>query len=166
MDAMIYAFQYCAIFLQILVISYLVPAGLFHWLFFRRRSPATEAARIQPRRPTPQDIRREIRHSLRAVVLFALYSLILYQAYKRGATAVYSDFTAHPWWWAAAGFVAATVLHDAYFYLTHRLMHLRPFFKIFHAAHHRSLTPTPWAILAFQPLETVLQFGFFVLVIF
>jgi len=58
------------------------------------------------------------------------------------------------------------VLHDIYFYTTHRLMHLAPLFKAVHAGHHRSLTPTPWAILSFQPLETISQFGFFALVIF
>jgi sterol desaturase/sphingolipid hydroxylase (fatty acid hydroxylase superfamily) len=45
-------------------------------------------------------------------------------------------------------------------------MHLAPLFKAVHAGHHRSITPTPWAILAFQPLETISQFGFFALVIF
>jgi sterol desaturase/sphingolipid hydroxylase (fatty acid hydroxylase superfamily) len=45
-------------------------------------------------------------------------------------------------------------------------MHLAPLFKTVHAGHHRSITPTPWAILSFQPLETISQFGFFALVIF
>ena len=45
-------------------------------------------------------------------------------------------------------------------------MHLPPLFKAVHAGHHRSLTPTPWSILSFQPLETISQFGFFALVIF
>jgi sterol desaturase/sphingolipid hydroxylase (fatty acid hydroxylase superfamily) len=58
------------------------------------------------------------------------------------------------------------VLHDIYFYTTHRLMHLPPLFKAVHAGHHRSLTPTPWSILSFQPLETISQFGFFAAVIF
>jgi lathosterol oxidase len=166
LDVPRYALEYVAIFVQILLVSYLLPAGLFHWLYFRRPTPATEAVRIQARRPAAADIRRDIRHSLLAVLLFALYSLIVLQAYKAGATAVYSDFATYPWWWAAGGFVAATVLHDAYFYFTHRLMHLRPFFKVLHASHHRSITPTPWSILSFHPLETVLQFGFFALLIF
>ena len=34
------------------------------------------------------------------------------------------------------------VLHDIYFYTTHRLMHLAPLFKAVHAGHHRSITPT------------------------
>jgi sterol desaturase/sphingolipid hydroxylase (fatty acid hydroxylase superfamily) len=161
-----YAAEYFVIFVLLLVASYVVPAGLFHCLFSTLRSPATEAMRIQKRRPSAQDIRREIRQSVSALLLFSAYCLIVYHAARKGATAVYFDFAAHPWWWAVAGFAAMVVLHDIYFYTTHRLMHLPPLFKAVHAGHHRSLTPTPWSILSFQPLETISQFGFFALVIF
>jgi len=152
-----YAAEYFVIFVLLLVTSYIVPAGLFHCLFSTLRGPATEAMRIQRRRPSPQDIRREIRQSVSALLLFSAYCLIVYHAARKGATAVYFDFAAHPWWWAAAGFAAMVVLHDVYFYTTHRLMHLPPLFKAVHAGHHRSLTPTPWSILSFQPLETISQ---------
>src|SRR6516225_1466094 len=160
-----YATEYCVIFLSLLVTGYLVPAGLFHYLFFSRRRPATNAMRIQKRRPRPQDIRREIRDSV-SLLLFSVYCLIIYHAAKNSATALYFDFGEYTWWWAAAGFAATVVLHDIYFYTTHRVMHLAPLFKAVHAGHHRSITPTPWAILSFQPLETIPQFGFFALVIF
>ncbi len=155
-----YATEYCVIFVLLLVTAYVLPAGLFHYLFFTHRSPATEAMQIQKRRPSPQDIRREIRQSVFALLLFSAYCLIVYHAAKNGGTALYFDFAGRPWWWAAAGFAAAVVLHDLYFYTTHRLMHLPPLFKAVHAGHHRSLTPTPWSILSFQPLETISQFGF------
>jgi lathosterol oxidase len=161
-----YATEYCVIFVFVLVTAYVVPAGLFHYVFFTRRSPATEAMRIQKRSPRPQDIRREIRHSVSAVLLFSVYCLIVYHVARNSATTLYFDFGEHPWWWAAAGFAVTVVLHDMYFYTTHRLMHLAPLFKAVHAGHHRSITPTPWAILSFQPLETISQFGFFALVIF
>jgi sterol desaturase/sphingolipid hydroxylase (fatty acid hydroxylase superfamily) len=57
------------------------------------------------------------------------------------------------------------VIHDTYFYWTHRFMHWRPVFKYMHAAHHRSISPTPWAIFAFSPAEAVLQFLVFVLIV-
>ena len=37
-------------------------------------------------------------------------------------------------------------------------MHWRPVFKYTHAGHHKSVSPTPWAIFAFQPAEAILQF--------
>ena len=161
-----YTIEYCVIFVLLLVTAYVVPASLFHYFFFTRCSTATEAMRIQKRRPSSQDIRREIRQSVSALLLFSAYCLIVYHAARNGATALYFEFAQRPWWWAAAGFAALVVLHDIYFYTTHRLMHLPPLFKTVHAGHHRSLTPTPWSILSFQPLETISQFGFFALMIF
>src|SRR6516162_3020596 len=93
-----YATEYCVIFVLLLVTAYVVPAGLFHYLFFSRRTPATEAMRIQKRRPRPQDVRRELRHSVAAVLLFSVYCLIVYHAASNGATALYFDFWEHPWW--------------------------------------------------------------------
>jgi len=161
-----FAIAYATTFLVLLAVTYVLPAGLFHWLLFTRRSNATESMRIQKRRARPQDVRREIRDSVIALLFFSLYSLFLYNAFLAGKTAIYSDLSLYPWWWPIFGFVTMTVLHDAYFYAVHRLMHLRPIFRAIHARHHRSLTPTPWSILSFQPLETVPQFCFFVLMIF
>ena len=87
-----YATEYCVIFVLLLVTAYVLPAGLFHYLFFTRRSPATEAMRIQKRRPPPLNIRRDIRQSVSALLLFSVYSLIVYHAARNGATALYFDF--------------------------------------------------------------------------
>jgi lathosterol oxidase len=161
-----YLAEYLTIFVVLLFLTYLIPAGIFHWLFFVRASNATDAMRIQQRRPTSDDIRREVKDSLTSLLLFSFYSLLVYQAYKKGYTSIYLDVGRYPLWWMPAGFLAAIVLHDSYFYGTHRIMHTKTFFPLFHSSHHKSITPTPWAILSFQPLETIFQFGFFALLIF
>ena len=91
-----YAIEYCVILVLLFVIGYVVPAGLFHYLFFMRRSPAVEAMRIQKRRPSPQDIRREIRDSVSALLLFTVYCLIVYHAARNGATALYFGLCGAP----------------------------------------------------------------------
>jgi sterol desaturase/sphingolipid hydroxylase (fatty acid hydroxylase superfamily) len=64
-----------------------------------------------------------------------------------------------PWFWLS---IACTILlHDAYFYWTHRLMHHPKLFRYFHRVHHLSHNPTPWASYAFSPLEAVVQAGIF-----
>ena len=45
-----YLIEYAAIFLLLLIVAYLIPAGIFYWLFFVRRNESTEAMRIQERR--------------------------------------------------------------------------------------------------------------------
>lgn len=161
-----YCVEFVVIFLSILLWAYVIPAGLFYWLFFVRRSEQTEAMRIQDRRHTREDVKREVKDSLLSILLFAFYALLVYQAIKAGRTALYSNIGDYPVWWAIASFVIAVLLHDTYFYVTHRIMHLKPLFRVFHSRHHKSITPTPWAILSFQPLETIFQFGFFALLIF
>jgi lathosterol oxidase len=51
------------------------------------------------------------------------------------------------------------VLHDAYFYWTHRMMHHPRLFHAVHQMHHRSFAPTPWATYAFTTPEAFIQAG-------
>jgi len=160
------ALEFLGFLAIILVGAYLLPAGLFYYIFFRDGIEGIDEGRIQQRKPTERSVRNEIRNSLIAVVLFAVYSTIAWQAIKAGKSAMYLDWLAYPWWTPIAGFVAAVLLHDTYFYWTHRLIHWPPLFPWLHADHHKSLAPTPWAIFSFQPAETVVQFGFFVILVF
>jgi Delta7-sterol 5-desaturase len=57
------------------------------------------------------------------------------------------------------------VLHDAYFYWTHRLLHRPWWFARFHSTHHQSVHPTPWAAYSFHPVEAGIQALFFVIVV-
>lgn len=157
--------EFALIFLFLLVFAYLIPAGALQWIVAERAGSEISERRIQERRARRADVRREVRHSLQALFFFSVFSLGLLKAYEAGYTAVYTPLDAYPLWWLPLSLVVATVLHDTYFYWTHRLMHTRWFYRTFHAGHHRSITPTPWAILAFQPAETIPQFGFFALLI-
>jgi sterol desaturase/sphingolipid hydroxylase (fatty acid hydroxylase superfamily) len=56
------------------------------------------------------------------------------------------------------------VLHDAYFYWTHRAMHRPRLFKVFHRVHHLSTNPSQWAAFAFHPLEAVVEAGILVII--
>jgi sterol desaturase/sphingolipid hydroxylase (fatty acid hydroxylase superfamily) len=56
-------------------------------------------------------------------------------------------------------------LHDAYFYWTHRLLHLRGWYEKIHITHHLSSSPNPWTALAFHPVEAVIQAAIFPVII-
>lgn len=151
--------QVAFFFVFILITGYLIPAGQFYLRFYVWPNEKTEKTRIQSRQPTKADIIREVKHSLVTVFIFALLATFLWRAYRTGQTSIYHGFGDYPLWWLPASFVLLLVFHDTYFYWTHRLMHWRPLFKYVHLGHHKSLTPTPWAIYSFQPLEAVIQFG-------
>jgi lathosterol oxidase len=112
------------------------------------------------------DVRREMALSALTCVIYSVVVLLTLLAAQRGWTRIYLDIDAFGWCWFFASIGITLVLHDAYFYWTHRLMHLRFLFPIMHRAHHRSTNPTPWAAYAFDPLEAFLQAGILPLVVF
>jgi lathosterol oxidase len=70
------------------------------------------------------------------------------------------------WTWYFASIAVMILMHDAYFYWTHRAMHHRSVYRLMHRTHHRSLDPTPWAAYAFSPLEALVQAGIGPLIVF
>jgi sterol desaturase/sphingolipid hydroxylase (fatty acid hydroxylase superfamily) len=49
------------------------------------------------------------------------------------------------------------MLHDAWFYWTHRLMHHPRVFPWSHRTHHLSVAPTPWSAYSFSATEALVQ---------
>lgn len=150
--------EFLAFFAFILFFGYLAPAGSYYWLYHLRRSDTKEQRRIQHRRPTRAGIMREIKLSVLSVFIFAVMSTVLFQFYKAGWTSIYWRIREYGWLYLPVSIFLCMVIHDTYFYWTHRFMHWRPVFKYLHVGHHRSISPTPWAIFAFQPGEAIIQF--------
>lgn len=154
-----FLWQVLFFFLFILIAGYIIPAGQFYLRFYVFRNARAAAKRIQKRRPSRSDIVREVKYSVLTVFIFAVLAALLWRSFLRGETSIYLRFRDYPWWYHPFSFALVLLFHDTYFYWTHRLMHWRPVFKYVHLGHHKSHTPTPWAIYAFQPLEALIQFG-------
>ncbi len=158
--------DFAGVFAFILVAGYLAPAGQCYFRYYVRKVAGSEY-RIQDRQPPRGQVWREIRMSLVSVLIFAVIGTLLLWLYRAGHTGLYWDIHTYPLVYLPASLLLCMVLFDTYFYWSHRFMHWRPVFKYMHAGHHRSVTPTPWAIFAFQPLEALLQgVGIALLVIF
>lgn len=159
--------EFVAIYLFILVPGYLIPCGRAYRTYFLQSDDKKEKQPIQQRRPTQAGIAREIRMSLQTITIFAIMGTVLLEMVKGGLTSIYLDTFAYPLWYIPLSFLLCLVVHDTFFYWTHRFMHWQPVFKYCHAGHHRSVSPTPWAIFAFQPAEAILQFiGIMLIVVF
>jgi sterol desaturase/sphingolipid hydroxylase (fatty acid hydroxylase superfamily) len=117
-----------------------------------------------PLRAAAADVRREVLCSLRTVLIFGLVGAAVLFAAQRGHTRIYFDLHAHGLPWFVLSIALTIVLHDAWFYWTHRAMHCRWLFAAVHATHHRSTNPTAWAAYSFSPLEALVQAGIFPLV--
>jgi Delta7-sterol 5-desaturase len=107
--------------------------------------------------PSSPEVRREIRYSVLSILIFAVMGALTVQLARMGYTQLYWRISQHGWPWFWISIAATILLHDTWFYWTHRLMHHRRLFPYFHRTHHLSHNPSPWAAYAFDPLEAVIQ---------
>ncbi len=135
---------------------------LAYVLFYRR----WKHRKVVQKLPASSEIRREIFYSAISVVIFAAVGAVTILAAKQGWTQFYTRYNAYPVWWFYTSIACAIILHDTWFYWTHRLMHHRKLFRFFHRTHHLSHNPSPWAAYAFDPAEAVVQAAIFPLVVF
>lgn len=116
--------------------------------------------------PKFRQMNREFWQSLRSILIYALVTVpIVYAAYS-GWTRFYPRISDYGWLWWFASVGVMIILHDTYFYWTHRLMHHPKLYRHFHRTHHASMDPTPWAAYSFSPLEALVQAGIGPLVAF
>ncbi|SDJ69657.1 sterol desaturase family protein [Microbulbifer yueqingensis] len=126
---------------------------LLGWLFRRWAAPR----RIQERRAGWRDIRRELSFSMLTLAVFATTGVITLILADWGLVKLYHRWDSYPLWWHLASLPVVILLHDAYFYWTHRAMHHPKLFRHFHRVHHLSRTPTPWTAYSFSIGEAALM---------
>jgi sterol desaturase/sphingolipid hydroxylase (fatty acid hydroxylase superfamily) len=132
----------------IVALRYLASSGLFS-LATRRVRPG-RYAELAPQ------IRREIAWSLASAAIYGIPAgIVAWGWQERGWTRIYADWHARPLWYTLAAPLIYLVLHDAWFYWTHRLLHRPRPFRIAHAVHHASRPPTAWAAMSFHPIEAL-----------
>lgn len=136
---------------------YLVAAGVLTLLLalFARQ---LACRRIQTRMATGADVRREVSFSLCTTLLFSLVGFAVWLGSQHGTFRIYGGELPGTGR-IAVELVSIVLLHDAYFYWAHRMMHSRFLFRPVHRLHHRSRTPTPWAAYAFAPPEALIEAG-------
>jgi sterol desaturase/sphingolipid hydroxylase (fatty acid hydroxylase superfamily) len=149
----------------VIAFRYFLVAGFFWTIWYVLLRRKVSFKKIQTRFPAPNDYAREIGYSLLTILIFAGVSSLLLLTPFRQYTAYYSPPLARGWVYFLLVIPAMFLLHDAYFYWTHRLMHHPKLFKIFHLVHHKSTNPSPWAAFAFHPLEALVEVGYFALMI-
>jgi len=126
--------------------------GLLHVLLRRRL-----AHRLISLWPSRADLRREITYSVSSLLVVSAGSAVMLAMVVSGWGEVYHDPLKYGWTWLLLSLPVAIVLHDLYFYWTHRLLHTPWLFRHVHGVHHRSRHPSPWAALSFHPVEALIQ---------
>lgn len=147
--------------------KYYVIAGIAFLIFYVLLRKRISRKKIQRRYPGTHDYRRELIFSTISIIIFSLPPIILlHDPHLRPHTTIYTDIPQHGWWYFFAAFPLMFLIHDTYFYWTHRLIHHPLLFKWVHLVHHRSVNPSPWAAYAFHPVEALLESQIFVIFLF
>lgn len=115
--------------------------------------------KIQQRFPQEQDYWREIGFSALTSVIFGAVIWLCLGTGFRDHTQFYRDVHQYSIAWLVLSVPLTLLLHDAYFYWIHRLMHHPKLYRQVHLVHHKSVNPSPWAAYAFHPIEAVLEAG-------
>lgn len=124
------------------------------------------ARKVLQRGPDAGQVRREVLWSLASVLVYGVVGAATVAAARAGWTRMYWSVAERGWVWFVASFAVVVLVHDAWFYWTHRAMHHPRLFRVFHRTHHLSTNPTAWAAYAFSPWEAAVQAGIFPLVAF
>lgn len=137
---------------------YLIGAGMIAALVWLLGKTSWVSRKIQKRKATRADFVREFGAAIRTVIVYTVAAMPMVWAFKHGYLRSYQgELTTLSY----LGYLAAIVLaHDAWFYWTHRAMHLPRLYRSFHRFHHLTITPTPWTAYSFAVPEAFMMFLF------
>lgn len=138
-------------------------AWLLAYVIFKKR---WWRRKIIQRDPAAGEVRREILWSAMTALIYGLVGTVTILYGKQLGWQVYGKIAKHGWGWFVASIFIAVVVHDSWFYWTHRLMHHRRLFRWFHRVHHQSTNPSPWASYSFAPPEAAVQAAIFPILTF
>lgn len=148
------------------ILRYAVLAGLPFLVFYICWGHRFLKNKIQGKDARRQDFYRELTHSLQTILVFSGVGMLIRFSPLKTYSLIYAELDAYPLWWLPVSVLIALIIHDTYFYWTHRAMHHRRLFKGFHLVHHRSTNPTPLAAYSFNLLESMVEALVLPLIIF
>lgn len=137
----------------------------FYGIFYAWRPRWTRKRQIYPELPGRSEQLFELKWSLWTSLIFAGAGVFIGVLWQLGWTRIYLRFDGYGWFYLFASWPLLLILHDTYFYWTHRWLHRPGIYQRYHLIHHRSLRPSPWASFSFHPVEAVVNAAFLPLVV-
>ena len=107
-------------------------------------------------RSLKRQISREIGWSSLSAAIYGLPAgAVLWLWTAKGSTRIYAEPADLPLVWLPLSAIVYLLIHDAWFFWTHRLMHIPRYYRLCHYVHHQSHPPTAWAAMSFHPIEAL-----------
>ena len=115
---------------------YFFGAGIVSIVLFIMFKRFSESRKIQKHLATASDIKREVVFSMITTAVYATVALVTVRMEAAGIITIYNDWSEYGMVYGVLSLPIILILHDAYFYWAHRLMHHRRLYKTFHLLHH------------------------------
>ena len=141
---------------------YFFIAGMTYMVFWKWCFPSFKSKFLYKEMPKNKDLIREIKYSVLSTMIFVLPTIVVLFAREWGYSKLYVNIHDHSMLWYGLSFLVVFLLHDTYFYWTHRLMHTKKVYPYVHRIHHLSVHPSPMAAFAFHPLEAIVESFLFI----
>jgi len=109
---------------------------------------------------------REVKYSLTTIGVYSLGIGIFVVLGRNGFENKYSTISEYGYFYFFGSILIMILLHDTYYYWTHRLMHHQKLFKRVHLLHHSFKNPSPWCAFAFHPLEAIISMGVIPIIVY
>ncbi len=149
--------------LSFILIRYFSLVAIFYFWFWQKNS--SHPRKLHDQLIKPNQVRFEIKHSMISSLVFAFFGVLLGLLWQRGYTLIYLKFDQLGFWYLPLSFILISIIHEFYFYATHRWMHIPRIYNLFHHVHHFSRKTSPWASFSFHFNEAVVQAVFLPLIV-
>jgi len=150
--------KYFLIFSTLLLpFLYIVAATSFYVVFYIWKTNRYISYKIQQDEANAAQLKKEILYGISSLIIFIATGYVVYLLFKNRHTLIYFNITKYGLFYFVVSIVLMMVLHDMYFYWTHRLLHLPGWYRKIHFVHHQSTNPSPFTSLSFHPGEAIIQ---------
>ncbi len=130
---------------------------LVYFLIWKKFAKRFQNFRIQLKnRVNNKQIRRELKNSLYALLVSALFSTLVILLSMKGYTKIYYDTSEYGLFMSLISFFVLLLIDDTWFYWTHRLLHSPKIYKHIHKEHHKSIDVNPFTSMSFHVIEAII----------
>ncbi len=145
-----------AVFLSLTISGYLyflLLASISYFIFFVWKRdyfhPGYE--------PDREEIKKSLKWSFYSVSGNVVLMMPIHFAIASGYSKLYTDVSEYGWGWMIGQVVLLLIITETLIYWTHRALHGDFLYKHIHKSHHQFVVTTPWAGVAFNPLDSFAQ---------
>ncbi|MBO6505343.1 MAG: sterol desaturase family protein [Kordiimonadaceae bacterium] len=139
---------------------YLIGAGSVYLIVNVLLARKLKNRKIRSKTPGFRQIRREFKSSAFAAATFSASGFLIDLGIRSGVMTIYGAEGGYGTAYFIGSLLLMILAQDAYFYWTHRLLHLPQAFRRGHSEHHKSINPTPWTAYSFNIPEAAIHAAF------